>query len=134
MFCKSKCPEQIKLIDFGESLFHGDRDISDYCIGSAYYMAPELITKDSHDKKIDMWSIGVMAYFILSGDIPFAGEDLNEIYVSIVKDDYEMPEEYWGKITPVGKSFVASLLNKDPEKRLSAEEAMNHPWIKDTNY
>ena len=77
-----KCPENIKVIDFGESLFHRDdvEYIKEKQRGTVYYMAPELMQgKGKHNEKCDIWSIGVIAYLLLSGSVPFYGDSVEEI-------------------------------------------------------
>ena len=86
---------KIKLLDFGKSLFSEGSKISDYNAGSAYYLAPEIITNSPHDSKIDLWSIGVLTFFLLSGDIPFYGDDTDELYDQTVKSELDMSDQLW---------------------------------------
>ena len=98
----------------------------------AYAVAPEVI-KGSYDEKADMWSIGVLAYLLLSGESPFGGCDGEPLIV--VRDNilcgelkFEPPEA-WAHVSDSGKLFVSMLLNTDPAKRPSAKNAQRHSWI-----
>ena len=76
-----KCPENLKIIDFGSSIFKplDQKSVYQQNIGTCYYMAPEIIEAESHNEKVDLWSIGVITYFLLSGNVPFYGEEISDI-------------------------------------------------------
>ena len=76
-----------------------------------------------------MWSAGVIIFILLGGYPPFACPDQNELYEMIKTGNYEFEEDYWGHISAEAKDLIASLLTVDPNKRLSATEALQHVWI-----
>ena len=80
-----------------------------------------------------MWSIGVTTYLLLSGDTPFNGKNRQQLFRRISCDDPPFPDEKWGKVSFDALNFVRKLLEKDPAKRLSAKEALSHPWLRDND-
>ena len=82
-------------------------------------MAPEMLLSE-HNEKCDMWSIGVIAYFLLSGDMPFYGDTAEELTAMVVKGEYDYDSELWTDISKDAISFIDALLTKDINKRLSA--------------
>jgi serine/threonine protein kinase len=82
-------------------------------------MAPELLTSSIHNEKVDLWSIGVIAYFLLTGDVPFFGDDITGIKEAVKVGEYDMEEGFEG-ISTDAKDFIKKLLEKDVKKRLSA--------------
>jgi serine/threonine protein kinase len=100
--------------------------------GTPGYMAPEVFQKLPHGKPVDMWSIGVLSYLLLSGGLPFESEDSPVDVDKILKAEFYFDENYWSFISENAKSFISSLLVLDPSKRLTAAQALNHPWFQDT--
>jgi calcium/calmodulin-dependent protein kinase I len=95
------------------------------------YMAPEVILRKRYGKPVDMWSIGVMSYFLLCGYTPF---DLNrgneeEERENVLALRYSFNPKYWGRISADAKDFISKLLVLDPKARLTAESALQHPWL-----
>jgi serine/threonine protein kinase len=95
-------------------------------------MAPEVFQKLPHGKPVDMWSIGVLAYLLLSGCLPFESENSPVDVNKILQAEFEFDETYWSFISDNAKSFISSLLLLDPSKRLTATQALHHPWFQDT--
>mmetsp|Transcript_12699 Transcript_12699/g.16984 ORF Transcript_12699/g.16984 Transcript_12699/m.16984 type:complete len:186 (-) Transcript_12699:642-1199(-) len=91
--------------------------------------APEILTKVPYDQASDMWSVGVIIYLLLSGDLPFMGRSQRELFRKIVIGTYEFGEEAWGDVSEDAKDLVRGLLVTDPAKRLTATEVMNSKWI-----
>ena len=92
-------------------------------------MAPEIYTGD-YDEKIDMWSLGVMVYLMLSGGYPYKME-AEEVFLKRVKtQNLDFSKGIWGKISDQCVDFIRKLLNPNPQKRLSAARAIKHPWLK----
>mmetsp|Transcript_9846 Transcript_9846/g.20974 ORF Transcript_9846/g.20974 Transcript_9846/m.20974 type:complete len:338 (+) Transcript_9846:130-1143(+) len=116
----------IKLIDFGLSRKHkrGDSPMSTP-VGTAYYMSPELL-KGEYDISCDNWSVGIVAYILLSGYPPFNGDTDPDIFAAIKRGHFEFPKQGF---SDEAKDFIKSLLRRDPRKRLSAEDALKHPWL-----
>lgn len=83
----------------------------------------------SYDEKCDLWSVGVVLYILLSGKVPFPGESNKEIIENVMKGEYHFNHEPFLTVSKEAKDLIVKLLVIDVTKRLSAEEAYNHPWI-----
>ena len=122
---------RIKIADFGLSAFWttGAPMLRQRC-GTPAFVAPEILPKDcEYDNKIDMWSAGVILYFLLSGFPPFWGDDLQHLLSSIMSEDPKFTDPAWELVTPAGKDLIRGMLAKDPLFRPSVEEALAHPWM-----
>lgn len=118
----------IKVIDFGTScLFSGSSRLSQK-LGTAYYIAPEVLRMD-YTEKCDVWSCGVILYILLSGSPPFAGNTDEEIMRKVKIGKFEFPRSQWRGISDEVKAFIKSMLVMNYAARPSAQECMNHPWI-----
>ena len=119
----------VKLIDFGLSRIHrqGDAPMSN-AVGTAYYMSPELL-KGRYDRSTDIWSIGITAYILLCGYPPFNGGSDPQIHDAIRRGHFHFSGPGWNGVSEEAKDFIKRLLRRDPRKRLTAEEALEHPWI-----
>lgn len=91
-------------------------------------MAPEVIKK-SYNEKCDIWSCGVIAYLMLSGEFPFDGKSKEEVAQKIIIGKIDFESEAWQNVSEDAKDFIRKLLVVDPKKRYSANEALNHHWI-----
>ncbi|XP_076934430.1 CDPK-related kinase 5-like isoform X2 [Bidens hawaiensis] len=120
----------LKAIDFGLSEFvKPDEKLNDI-VGSAYYVAPEVLLR-SYDTEADVWSVGVISYILLCGSRPFWARTESAIFRAVLKTVPSFTESAWPSLSPLAKDFVKGLLNKDPRKRLTAAQALTHPWIRD---
>ena len=120
----------VKLIDFGLARRHRkgiDASMSNP-VGTAYYMSPELL-RGKYDQSCDVWSIGIVAYILLCGYPPFNGEDDPQIFETIKQGHFIFPSTSWDRVSPEAKDFIKCLLRKDPRKRFTADEALQHPWV-----
>ncbi|KAG7016799.1 CDPK-related kinase 4, partial [Cucurbita argyrosperma subsp. argyrosperma] len=99
-------------------------------VGSAYYVAPEVLYR-SYSFEADMWSIGVIAYILLCGSRPFWARTESGIFRSVLRADPNFDDSPWPTISPEAKDFVKRLLNKDHRKRMTAAQALTHPWLRD---
>ncbi|XP_041074843.1 death-associated protein kinase 2 isoform X3 [Polyodon spathula] len=124
---------RIKLIDFG--LAHKIEDGVEFknIFGTPEFVAPEIVNYEPLGLPADMWSIGVITYILLSGASPFLGETKQETLGNISAMDYEFDEEFFSRTSELAKNFIRQLLVKDTRKRLTIQEALNHPWIKPLN-
>ncbi|GKV22469.1 hypothetical protein SLEP1_g32338 [Rubroshorea leprosula] len=123
---------QLKAIDFGLSDFvRPDERLNDI-VGSAYYVAPEVLHR-SYSTEADVWSIGVIAYILLCGSRPFWARTESGIFRAVLKADPNFEEMPWPSLSLEAKDFVKGLLNKDPRKRMTAAQALSHPWIRNCN-
>ena len=129
---ESKAAEAVlKLTDFGLScaIPTDDHVITDAC-GSAYYIAPEIFSQ-RYTKAVDVWSVGVILYLLLSGGVPFGGDAQteNDVYTSIQRDKLVMSGRLWERISSSARELVQGLLEKDPAKRYTLAQALAHPWV-----
>ena len=118
----------IKIIDFGTAKIFQKNKTEKTIIGSSYYIAPEVLKK-KYNEKCDTWSVGVILYMTLAGCAPFDGEDDHEIIKSIKIGKYNKNDERFSKHSPEVKDLLNKLLERNIDKRLSAKEALNHPWF-----
>ena len=93
-------------------------------------MAPEIFKKSGHGKPVDVWAIGVIAYFLLCGYTPFDRDsNLEEMQAILVADYSFTPKEYWRSVSQTAREFIQRCLTIDPTKRITAHEALSHEWI-----
>jgi len=120
----------VMLSDFGLSKIIGVESMMETACGTPYYVAPEVLSASGYDKEVDLWSVGVITYLLLCGFPPFYGESLPEVFEQIMKAEYDFPEPYWTDISKEAKDLIGKLLVVDAKKRLTATQALQHPWIK----
>ena len=120
---------QIKVIDFGASMRFDPSKKMNQVFGTAYYIAPEIL-KLEYNEKCDVWSVGVILYILLSGKPPFGGENDKEILDNVRTGIFSMSGNEWSLVSSEAKDLVKQMLTFDPVQRISAEEALNHLWIK----
>lgn len=98
--------------------------------GTPGYMAPEIFRKVGHGKPVDVWAIGVITYFLLCGYTPFDREsNLEEMQAILIADYSFTPEDYWRSVSQTARQFIKRCLTVDPKERMTAHEALAHPWI-----
>jgi len=125
----------IKITDFGLSKIFkaGEPELGYNAVGTPGYIAPEVLnlldTGDPYSKEIDLWAVGVILYILLSGFPPFHGDDEEEIYDKITAGDWVFLAPYWDPVSKEAKDLIEKLLDLDPKKRLTAAQALAHPWI-----
>jgi len=119
----------IRIIDFGLSRKHYDCEPPmTNIVGTPYYIAPEVLRR-CYTKSADLWSVGIIAYILLCGYPPFNGEDNNAVYDAVRRGRYCFPSAEWSSTSRESRHFIRCLLQKDPSRRMSALQALNHPWI-----
>lgn len=101
----------------------------DEVLGSPIYMSPEIIRKEKYDQQVDVWSAGVVAYVLLSGKPPFFGQNKDDVYKAITDMPLEFPQEDFCLVSKQGVDFLKKVLEKDPKKRLTVTEVLEHPWL-----
>lgn len=122
-----KGSDHLKLIDFGFSKAWDPNIRMHVSCGTLSYVAPEVL-KMNYTSQCDLWSLGVIAFILLVGYMPFSGSEAQQTtYISQGK--YSWKPEKWKKVSQQGQSFITALLQVDPQKRLSAQDALEHPWI-----
>lgn len=115
--------EELKIADFGWSI-HTQTRRRTLC-GTIDYLFPEMVEGRNHDEKVDMWSLGVLCYELLTGSPPFENENNRETYRRIVNVELQYPD----KISREAKDLISKLLQKEPADRISLEDVLAHPWI-----
>ncbi|ERN06720.1 hypothetical protein AMTRI_Chr01g103780 [Amborella trichopoda] len=120
----------LKATDFGLSVFFKQGEVFRDIVGSAYYIAPEVL-KRKYGPEVDIWSIGVMLYILLSGVPPFWAESEHGIFNAILRGQIDFTSDPWPSISVGAKDLVKKMLNSDPKHRLTAFQVLSHPWIKD---
>ncbi|WAR00840.1 KCC4-like protein, partial [Mya arenaria] len=119
---------KLKIADFGLSKIIGAQVTTNTVCGTPGYCAPEVVKGKCYDTKVDMWSIGVIAYILLCGYEPFYDDEETIMYKKILKGNYEFDSPWWDNITENAKDFIRKLLIVDVKSRLSAVDALKHPW------
>jgi serine/threonine protein kinase len=117
----------IKICDFGLACFSEDAD-AERC-GSPGYVAPEILHKKPYSCEVDMFSIGIVLFTLLAGEAPFNGSSVSEILVKNKNCRIEFKEKSWKNVSENAIDLVKGMTEQDPAKRISAEEALRHPWL-----
>lgn len=130
LFADKSPDSEIKLIDFGLSKRFNPKTPAKLTsfVGTVFYIAPEVI-KGDYSELCDEWSIGVMMYTLLSGKPPFTGRSDSEIFENIVIGYFELQDSFWGKLSPPARDLLFRLLTYDHTKRITASQALEHPWF-----
>lgn len=126
----SKDLSSVKLSDFGLATVLEKDQTASKTVGTRVYLSPEMILKKPYTQAVDMWSIGCIAYVLLCGYHPFSEDIDTPLYNQIVTGQWEFHEHSWGTITDGAKDFVTELLVLDPTSRMTARQALRHPWIR----
>jgi len=98
--------------------------------GSDFYLAPEVIRQEEYGREIDVWALGVIAYVLLSGSLPFFHSVLHKLYRKIVERDLTFSEQAWKQVSKGGIDFVLRLLQVRPGDRPTSEMSLTHPWLR----
>ncbi|KAL3091841.1 hypothetical protein niasHT_027461 [Heterodera trifolii] len=131
IMCVSQTSNQIKLIDFGLAQWYdGSKDLM-FMAGTPEFAAPEVIKYEPLDFHTDMWSLGVIAYILLSGQSPFLGETLAHTYCNVERGNWMFCEEFAENgISSDAKDFISKLLILKKERRMLPDECLRHAWIR----
>ncbi|CAK74200.1 unnamed protein product (macronuclear) [Paramecium tetraurelia] len=121
--------QHIKIIDWGLSKDLTNIDFIKQRIGTIDYAAPEVLLEKGYDKKCDLWSCGVILYILLSGETPFPGQNTEEIEKMIISQKFNMKQKIWKTISVQAKNLLKNLLQQNPTKRYSAQQALESEWI-----
>uniref|UniRef100_UPI00398F6BAA calcium/calmodulin-dependent protein kinase type II subunit gamma isoform X2 n=1 Tax=Pristiophorus japonicus TaxID=55135 RepID=UPI00398F6BAA len=127
----SKCKSAaVKLADFGLAIeVQGDQQAWFGFAGTPGYLSPEVLRKDPYGKPVDIWACGVILYILLVGYPPFWDEDQHKLYQQIKAGAYDFPSPEWDTVTPEAKNLINQMLTINPAKRITATEALKHPWV-----
>ena len=126
LFASDDKDSLLKAIDFGLSEYCREGEVLNDIVGSPYFVAPEVLKKAYH-MKADEWSIGVMTYIILVGTRPFFGRTQSEVFRSVLE---EKPNLDGVNLTNDARDFIERLLTRDVDGRLTARQALSHPWMR----
>ena len=121
----------VKLCDFGWSTHTIDERRMTFC-GTVDYVAPELIYQEPYDDKIDIWAVGVLTYELLTGSAPFTGQNEKDTYSNITNLDLQGNAVY-ESVSIDAKDFISRILVSTPTKRMSLQDMLKHPWLRENS-
>ena len=119
---------RVLLADYGWSNFNMEGDVRKTFCGTPEYIAPEMLTKKGHDTRVDIWSIGILMFELLSGYSPFVAKTNQELYQNIKRLKIQWPKD----MQPLAKNLISKILKLNPVDRPSFDEILNHQWFKQT--
>ncbi|XP_045407525.1 myosin light chain kinase family member 4 [Lemur catta] len=131
ILCVNRDAKQIKIIDFGLARSYKPREKLKVNFGTPEFLAPEVVNYDFVSFPTDMWSVGVIAYMLLSGLSPFLGDNDAETLNNILACRWDLEDEEFQDISEEAREFISKLLIKEKSWRISASEALKHPWLSD---
>ncbi|XP_051771675.1 serine/threonine-protein kinase H2 [Ctenopharyngodon idella] len=115
-------------VDFEKSHQGKDWAVRTLC-GTPEYLAPEMLARRPCSSAVDMWALGVITYIVLSGSLPFDQSSRPRLFRAILRGSYSFHGDPWKSVSTLAKSFIDGLLTLEPEHRMTAEEALKHPWL-----
>ncbi len=127
--CQTSKSTNVKIIDFGLATKLDPNELVKISTGTAEFAAPEIVEREPVGFYTDMWSIGVLAYVLLSGLSPFAGATDLDTLRNVKKCDWAFDPEAFKDVSEEGKDFIRKLLVRQKEKRLTAHECLQHSWL-----
>ncbi|XP_021509343.1 myosin light chain kinase family member 4 [Meriones unguiculatus] len=131
ILCVNRDAKQIKIIDFGLARRYKPREKLKVNFGTPEFLAPEVVNYDFVSFPTDMWSVGVITYMLLSGLSPFLGDNDAETLTNILACRWDLEDEEFQDVSEEAKEFISKLLIKEKSWRISASEALKHPWLSD---
>ncbi|XP_008943062.1 PREDICTED: LOW QUALITY PROTEIN: serine/threonine-protein kinase H1-like [Merops nubicus] len=122
---------KIMITDFGlaSARKKGDDCLMKTTCGTPEYIAPEILVRKPYTNSVDMWALGVISYILLSGTMPFEDDNRTRLYRQILKGKYSYSGEPWPSVSNLAKDFIDRLLTVDPGDRMTALQALKHPWV-----
>ena len=120
---------KVKIMDFGLSKIVSKEEKLIEGFGTLYYAAPEIIQNMPYNKEIDVWSLGVILFYMFTGCCPFVGKEEDEIEEKIINEPVEFKDGEWEKISENVQDLIRKCLEKYPEDRISIDDFINHPWF-----
>lgn len=117
----------VKLIDFGFAKYQEKRHQKQEVSGTPYYISPEVLAGD-YGRECDVWSLGVVLFYALTGKRPFSGTDLGSLYANIKSGVFYFPKKC--QLSEEVRDLISKMLTVDVRKRISIKEALKHPWFK----
>jgi len=129
LLLKKKGGLEIKLADFGLSKLYSGQALQTAC-GTPFYVAPDVLMGTGYGPAVDMWSVGVLLYVLLSGRLPFAADSDAELFRLIIAGNLVWKSPQFDGVSSEAKDLIKKLINTEPEQRWSAKQAIEHPWVK----
>jgi len=126
---KNKELPKVKIADFGLACHLEDGECFRLDAGTLGYKAPEIILKEPSDFKSDVWSLGVILYDLLSGEMPFAGSTIKKVKQSILTKDIDFSGEIWSTVSDKCIDLLQHMLCRDQEARYDIADVLLHPWV-----
>ena len=120
----------IKIMDFGLSKIVSPHEKMIEGYGTLSYVAPEVLLRTPYNKEVDIWSMGVILFYMLSGRLPFRGSKEQEVAEKIVYEQLEFDEDDWETRTQKVQDLISCCLEKKAEDRIKINQFINHPWFK----
>lgn len=120
---------EIKIADLGFAQEFDQEAGLDLVLGTPLYMAPELVLNKKYNEKVDVWSLGVITYQLLSGRTPFDASKIKKINYNIINKKVKFPDKQWIGISEHAKDFILQCLERNPESRPSIASLFDHPWF-----
>ena len=125
---KNKDFFHIKIIDFGTCEILKKSKLTEQ-IGTSFYIAPEVL-RNGYNEKCDLWSCGIILYILLCGSPPFYGKNEKEIFAKILNGNFSFKNKIWNRVSNEAKNLLKKLLEINPDKRISAKQALEDVWFK----
>lgn len=129
LLVKPKDPTEIVITDFGLSKFAAPHEAMKAACGTLSYVAPEVLKMEGYGKEVDLWSVGIILFLVLRAKLPFHDQTKNKIIARILRQNVQMVDSQWQKISNEAKDLIKKLLKKNPKSRITVEQAMLHPWF-----
>lgn len=130
LYLTRSADSQLVLADFGiAKMLESPSEVLTSMAGSFGYAAPEIMLKQGHGKAVDMWSLGVITYTLLCGYSPFRSENLTDLIEECRAGRIIFHDRYWRDVSQDAKDFILSLLQLDPSRRVTSDEALRHEWL-----
>jgi len=123
----------LKIADFGLAIKLAPGETTSDASGTPQYVAPQLLRGQEYGVEADMWSIGVITYILLGGYPPFSEENDEELFRKIKAGKYHFHEKYWNHISQEAKDIIAKMLTVDKNDRITAKNALRHPWLRSSD-
>jgi serine/threonine protein kinase len=135
MMTETENMSQIKIMDFGLSKIMGPKEHVVDGFGTLSFVAPEVLVRTPYNKEVDIWSLGIICYYMLTGLLPFDDDSDNEEIIAkmIVFKECKFPKNFWEKRSDDVIDLIKKCLEKRPEKRITIENYLNHKWFKKFN-
>mmetsp|Transcript_542 Transcript_542/g.477 ORF Transcript_542/g.477 Transcript_542/m.477 type:complete len:192 (+) Transcript_542:95-670(+) len=132
LFETTALDSNVKLVDFGFAMVYNPGKGLKDVLGTPLFIAPEIISEKKYGPAADIWSLGVVTYFLICGNPPFDGDSREELFQSIKSGDFSFSNKVWTKVSEDCKDFISKCLSIDQKKRPSCEKLIEHCWITKT--